>query len=1020
MINVDELWNGVARRARQRTELLPAVRAFLDGSSNPHALVLTGRTTDQPCDKSSAEQLEALVIAEYADRNLTKLAAADWLRLLYDAQHDTGISASELYRTRLAAVLPPETSPFAQDAMIARARVELWRDSLEHWIAHASKTASRAEWQMAIALASILYGALLDATKVRFLLEKIAKDPKFMTAGGFAFLDIHLPFQGLGNLHLQRWFVDPISEMLIMRMPASGSNLQPKKLGAPFKAFFKTVGLEKCHWPRSLGDFINSTSTWWSERASRIEVLSGGRQLITHSIHVRSWLRFSNLPDMAADVHHLVEGERSQSMLFADAHLNDDLRAVQPWLVKVEDILGRGDPVTVRAEISGLLAAQPDASPASIYLGWLDFMLDAKNSSGDALAFSTIRRWFWATAPRLLMLLGDDNPAKKTTEVLEDFYSEIVNEPAAGGVVADTVYGLREFHHFLVNCHGRTEMLDVRAVLGDAASLKPVDANLITFDDFLHARQWLEDQRLEGWTETEILIHKLVLTLGFRAGLRRMEIFGLRLEDMHFERGMICVVRPHPERRLKTSNSKRLIPLDSLLSWVERKELKAWLKRRQHEEARTVLPDGAVRSPYVFAHVDDGVRQVSVEGVTDRVCAALRTVTGDDSLFLHHLRHAFGTWVYLLLRAPDYPQLAEMFAHLPETARALKNGRRLRRHLLGRSVSPSRVYAFATARLLGHSGPIVSLGHYIHGSDLVLAALVLREAERIPIAAMVAASGFNPSWAREHIRVSPHNLVLRLREHLFPAARLSTEERFPNWKPRRPGRPVSSPAHQHPDWLPLKRIRALLMQADIESGEEHSVATRLNLVPEQVLTILCQAWRLGPLIGIASDADRLIPCPDRLRYQVAIKLAETLEEKLATLVRKDRELCLRGLDIHLHHYNRQKHDVVFRGKKDEDALIHYIHFLSALGVPDTQIQCIVRRPPGQTDELPAWAEHLNTGWFPKRIKRIAPPTATKAASYGEWLGLQVVDSKNHGLGAAMATTFFLAFLALQKSPANTS
>jgi len=196
------------------------------------------------------------------------------------------------------------------------------------------------------------------------------------------------------------------------------------------------------------------------------------------------------------------------------------------------------------------------------------------------------------------------------------------------------------------------------------------------------------------------------------------------------------------------------------------------------------------------------------------------------------------------------------------------------------------------------------------------------------------------------------------------------------------------------------------------SGRDFSISLLppgINLPREQVSAVLCRALRLGPLIG---DAEKLIPSSERPRCQIAIELAETLEEKLASLVRKDADLCLRGLELHLRHYNRQKRDVVFRGKKDEGALIQYILFLSALGVPDTQFQWTVRRLPGQTAELPTWVDCLIIGWFPERIRQIAPRTSTKAASDDQWLGLQVVDSKSRGLAAVMATTFVLAYASL--------
>ena len=1014
--DIDIFWDRVATRCHPaRRDLVPGLREFLASLNNPHAALLSGTSHEGAPDGASAVALEAMVIAQLREHKLSKLEVADWLRLLYDVQKQIKSSGMELTLTRLADVLPPQPSPFAPQPMAISQRVEHWRRALHHWIEHSSPETARAQWQAAISLSAILHGALLDSAKIKALLERMHQHEPLSIASRFGYMDFNLPFQGRGNHHLHRWFPDPLTDMLLARLPHDGEDLSVSRLASACKKLLCAHGIKKTDSPTGLADLVGSAATWWSQHAAQIDIQGASRKFTTHSIHPRSWARLHRLKVSDRRLKKARSGDTAaQSNPPEDeAGMIEDVLLLHPWLSESIDLFD-STAHAMREGVSCLIEKSTNTPLAAVYLGWLGFMMSGYSASGDGMTLSTIRRLFCATAPRLILELGDTNPAELDTPELEDHYAEMTVEVDPGAPIRDIATGLREFHAYLVRVHGKPHIGNITMVLGDDARLLPVDANLVSFDDYLAAQKWLDTKLAEGRDPDDTLVCKLVMAMAFRLGMRRMEILGLRLQDIRMEGGMVCLIRHHAGRRLKTGNAKRWIPMQAFLDWRERKLLRQWVVRRSAEEDRKCLPPGSIHSHYLFAIVDakHAQERVSVEGVVDRITEALRAVTDDRRLYLHHLRHSFGSWTYLRLRAPDYPMIESMFGHLPATASAIKASTRLRRLLLGSIRSPSRVFAYAVARLLGHSSPAISMGHYIHVGDVILAAIVQREIAQVPRPVLVAASGLPQSTAYTQLKnESVHSLAVSVRNLHSPAAMVDVDvdvDVTASSIRKLPGRPVKAAPHLSADWVALNRVRSVLHLFANANQPMDTIAAQLGLSVQVVETILCQAWRLGPLIQAITDSDALFTLPYKPKYPAETALAKELEEKLAEMAIRAPKLYAEGLDLHLAQFNRQKHDIVFKGTKEKALLRRYLKFLSSLDMDHHRFQWVVRKPANENADLPAWAMQLDASWLPARIKRIGPPALSKAVSYGQWLGIMITDNKGDGLGKAMATTMYLA------------
>ena len=495
------------------------------------------------------------------------------------------------------------------------------------------------------------------------------------------------------------------------------------------------------------------------------------------------------------------------------------------------------------------------------------------------------------------------------------------------------------------------------------------------------------------------------MILIFRLGLRRSEAFKLLLADFHMDGSPVLLVRPHAERRLKTHNSKRSIPLRPFLSYEEMRFLNDFLTRRINQEKADPF------SPYVFALHKQKRELISVETTTDLIHECLREVTNDQTLHLHHLRHSFGTWTYLKLRATDHPFLREVFSHLPHTYMYLRKGSRLRIELLGSSIPPVRGYAFAVARLLGHSGPNVSMQHYLHCSDLVVWADTVRDFESsVDKGAVVSASHLSQSGTYDYLAKDVRLLLDAVRKdhpdrYQVHSATQSLSNQSQLKRPR--GRPKKQKISSKTLTLVDFKNTWSVLHLAAQSKGESEIVNAVNLTVECVQSILTLAKTNQGKIGLKPAAPNLVACPAWPRIHGDTLFFKVIGRLLGRLAVADFALYKRGIEICLSRYNGKQGDVIFRGMKDINEANEYIHFVRKLGYPDCRIRLVVRSSPTGKHCLSDWQKALDL--FAANVRFIAPHFAT-SEGYGKWIGIQLVDKKSNGHQKAFALAIYLASL----------
>lgn len=149
---------------------------------------------------------------------------------------------------------------------------------------------------------------------------------------------------------------------------------------------------------------------------------------------------------------------------------------------------------------------------------------------------------------------------------------------------------LRALHSFIRFLgRGNRKLSDLHKSI-PAASLMPVDANLVSVDEYKAALQWLGS--IAVYPDEEMIeASRVALILGFRLGLRRAESGFLRLGD--FDDADYLHVRPSKMRKLKTSNARRDLPLGVLIPDDELRLVKRRIARMRGRAEAALEVQGA-------------------------------------------------------------------------------------------------------------------------------------------------------------------------------------------------------------------------------------------------------------------------------------------------------------------------------------------------------------------------------------------------------------------------------------------
>jgi integrase len=409
------------------------------------------------------------------------------------------------------------------------------------------------------------------------------------------------------------------------------------------------------------------------------------------------------------------------------------------WLSLLRGMLESLGGRTERERIRRILKGWPEqlaGDPAFIvFAGFAKDQLEKSAEARKGNQLKTILAKVIALAKRLPALVDFSDPAFPEPESLQSAYQLVLEDASSTNQRQKLANHIRAFHRFLIDkiAPGKIDDLETFTALGDDLT---VDASLISEDEFQKALQILRERSgadQDGRTvEQEFsCAAMLILILGYRAGLRRMEALKLQLTALNEQDPAELLVRPWAQRRLKTPNATRKLPLYALVPDGELKDLKAWKARREAQNSQ------GTPSPFFFA-IPSKLTSLPEKPIFELIHSALRTVTHRPTRF-HHLRHALASWLAFALLKPPGAKHFPLLANCPMTQRWLNDEGLMAR--IYANDFPSRRHLFCISRILGHSSPELTCECYISSTDQILALWLELETPRKDVRFWAAASG---------------------------------------------------------------------------------------------------------------------------------------------------------------------------------------------------------------------------------------------------------------------------------------
>jgi len=625
----------------------------------------------------------------------------------------------------------------------------------------------------ALITSSIVFGALLHQDLVEALIKDLINRPNcFLKVGEQFAIQLSLAWRGEPASEWRLFYPDALTEVLFLTFPSAGIQVIPTNDQAlkPFiwkavKHFLRNGGLSKDQMPSSLNALIQDSRPVFDLKLLPVLSSYASRTIISHSLkpHVLARMFGGVVKVGLEELTNQTESYPSNKDLLNNVR---DLSDVEPiWLCQLRKALHGSDLKVILQNLNACtsqMALEHDFSKAYFYFAL--FLLKNSSAHGNKLSLETVKMYVMSVARRLGCRLGHLDPITLSVPALEALYLEILEDDAGSqklGLRRSIARSLREFHHFLNKEYDKPS-INANAILGIGRGLMPVDANIMTYDEFHQFEVKLPEvarRQFSHITQQQELVEAayLIALLGHRCGLRRSEALMLQKIDFCDSVFPEMLIRPTEFRRLKSKSSRRKIPLYALLETSEIDRLRMWINERKKH----------VDELFIFAIPELGQDVLGQDLIFNLIHQAMRQATGDESLRFHHLRHSFACWTAMRLLLSDLPAITHPFKHMPMTSMVLDQSKDFRKQLYG-SLDPTRRSLYAVASLLGHSGPDMSEEHYIHIFDWLLRTFIDQDSSLMPRPQDVMAWTLIAQTTKYKYVQTPENFRALIYKHNYP------------------------------------------------------------------------------------------------------------------------------------------------------------------------------------------------------------------------------------------------------------
>ena len=704
----------------------------------PAAQCLLGRPAPLPDPVAGMRELVDQIVAE-----LPKSSREPILALLGRAVvHRNEYEPLQLPLPAIPISLPKPVPPFTPDRWSGLARFRTWRNAFLEDIAglskpfvageNSSKNASHGSRNLRMEAGRVLASAALcGGILCRRDLETLYLHlPHWPQAAEFSWGRMYLAWVD-ENGNCRRWQADAITAFLLLRLPPRelpelAASLAGCRMQQILAQYFRKVLRNSFDSPASPFEFLDSCLMHYELRLPPcVADYASGKQR-SSSPDPETWARMvGGRPRPLLSSRMLEQSAAGAEDTDEDANLAPPTQSPGPirnadWLSLLRESLTPRTAAPARAlqTIKNRLEEPGVGSEERLFL---DYAADTVRSGrGRRHRMKTLRERVIEVAKRLPAILDLNDPASLDPEALAGAYTAILDDAISESQCRKLRRYLRTWHQWLAET-GRTQALDEAEVFGTSPGMDTIDARLVLEDEYIRARDSLLRPTMKfenDCTGVEELRHiaGLILILGYRCGTRKMEALKARLEDLLLDEPAEFLVRPWPERRLKSPNAIRKLPLRALLDPTELKNLADWKKRRLEQN------QGA-RKPSLFLFCMPSLERAYVpEGrIFPVINSLLREVTGDPGTHFHILRKSgAGTWLAFALLRPSQAPLPGWLNQWKAQQRRLENSPTLQERLYSNGFLTRR-HLYLIARTLGHGSTEVSAANYLELQGELLA-----------------------------------------------------------------------------------------------------------------------------------------------------------------------------------------------------------------------------------------------------------------------------------------------------------
>jgi len=370
------------------------------------------------------------------------------------------------------------------------------------------------------------------------------------------------------------------------------------------------------------------------------------------------------------------------------------------------------------------IEAQKITPIVHILVDWIMHSLEKGSKWSRKLKLSSILSYLASIGRRLQHQVGYKDPTQMDIEELAHIYLTIIDDGRNIAVKERRARILRDFHEVLEQkyqvkpCYIFQEFI----AAGNENKVNLVDANILMPWEYETATAFLtQSNEMTGLTEIQRKAVYVALILGFRCGFRRSELHYLKIQDFEWDllkydtipEWATILISYSEVRDLKSISAHRRLPIGLLLNKEELYVLNDYCRLR--------LDLTLEESDFLFYFgqrdhlMDRSAQVVDQDQLFTPLTTLLQRITGDDTFRFHHLRHSFATWLFWYWTADIHK-----FSHPIPTLRRHRLFDHLfaaREYLIHRAPDlPSRKTLHLISAIIGHSGPSITLFHYIHSA----------------------------------------------------------------------------------------------------------------------------------------------------------------------------------------------------------------------------------------------------------------------------------------------------------------